>query len=254
MLEEKNNNLAKIYKNAVIGLNMSIELLKYIYDNISIKFDILKNEITFSDEFLNIEKDKLEKDKNLDKLEDILTNDDNKPMNWSYYEIIKSLIIVRMVTHFEVFLNDLTEEIIKSDYGENIIKEEIGKKKKKFQYNKVYKYNDINELKNEVVEDYLNNHFSNKNIKEKMEKIQENYLNISINNIDKIEELIQTRNIIVHNSGKIDEQYIDITGNNDYEVDDKRKINEDYIYDNYKYLREAIKLIFKNTKSRLDDS
>ena len=104
----------------------------------------------------------------------------------------------------------------------------------------------MEELKQEYIDEILEDNFNKKSLVNKIIFLKKKFIGEKLfENKNKTNEFIQTRHIIVHNQGIVDEDYKDNTKNREFKVGEKRELSKNYIEENYKLIRKMVTKIYE---------
>lgn len=152
-------------------------------------------------------------------------------------DIIQSMSIVYMIAHFEVFWSTVTELLL------SFFWESLKSKEKTISYQEALSFDSTKELREHIIEKEIRK-ASFGGINERI-KFLEDRLNLSFEykklkgvrknwNSVELESLIEvhsTRNVIIHNNGKIDKRYLQENRTSKFKIGDHRAISKKYVLD-----------------------
>jgi len=103
----------------------------------------------------------------------------------------------------------------------------------------------MEELVKSLIEDEIYG-FSRRSFKQQMQFLKDAFaidMGASGANMESIDELIETRNIIIHNKGFVDQRYLDRIKDSPFQVADLRPIDENYLESSIKGIEIIVKHI-----------
>lgn len=161
-----------------------------------------------------------------DKLQNILNNFLEKKLFNKQPDILGRMTLIYAISICDAFIADTIKEIlITNDIGIEILKTEH--KNSQIPYCRIFQDRDkfIEEETNQLVNKLDKGPFDDKY------KFIHDKLNITINNKDKLNEVYQTRHIIVHNKSLVDEDYINKVADTKFKIGEKRPVDLEYLYE-----------------------
>jgi hypothetical protein len=148
----------------------------------------------------------------------------NKGENIDFERLFFSQELVMMLAHLEAFLSDSLRVICR-------VKPEILKSSKKIDRSKIIDFGNWDEIMEFLIEDYVYD-FGWETFKNKIKFLNDNIglsIEISDTEISIFEDAENIRNIIVHNGGRISQEYINRTKKYDMNVGDLIPITSEFI-------------------------
>jgi len=159
-----------------------------------------------------------------------------------YSLMLNNMTIVYLVALLDAYLYDSIFNILTiTELGREVVKEKNGKKN--ISYNKVFKYNNLEEIHIEQAEKLLNN-LEQSSINKRWDLLSDDFnfdldKNISIGK-ENLNEVYQTRNLIVHNKSLVDEKYLKIVSDPQFRLGDERKVDSSYVNDSFDYAKKFV--------------
>lgn len=147
-----------------------------------------------------------------------------RPNNINFQRLFLSQELVMVIAHLEAFLSDSLRVICK-------VKPEILKNNKKIDRSTIISLGDWDNVMDHLIEDYIFE-FGWKTLNEKISFLNEKIgLNIEIpdSELSLLKEAENIRNIVVHNGGKISQEYINRTKKFDLKLGDDIPIKSEFI-------------------------
>lgn len=145
--------------------------------------------------------------------------------NISNYESdIYSISFINLIARTEAFLNDILETLF-------LWKKQSLISDKLFSYKEILESQNIDELVNKIRENSILE-FSHMGFRDKLKFLKKKFKLTfpSIEeNIIEITELFTTRNIILHNNGKVNKTYLNVNKTSKFKLGEKRKIDRKYL-------------------------
>lgn len=142
-----------------------------------------------------------------------MINLEMKPENINFQRLFFSQELVMVLAHLEAFLSDSLRVICR-------VKPEILKTNKKIDRSAIINLENWDNVMEFLIEDYIFD-FGWKSLDEKIKFLNEKIgLNIETPEISLLEEAENIRNIVVHNGGRISQEYINRTKRYDLKVGD----------------------------------
>ena len=154
------------------------------------------------------------------------------------FNLIPPSYLVSLVSLYDSFLSGLVRNIY------NICPEKLNENNSTFCYRDVCQYNSIQEIKQQIIDDIIDNLLRESHI----EQIKIIAKLLGVNTLTKFEdwsafvELTERRNLFVHTNGKISSQYIEICRKNSIDVS-KCKLGEQLIVDKA-YFTKAYEVLY----------
>lgn len=174
-------------------------------------------------------------------------------------DIIHSMSLIYMVAHFEVFWSTVTELLL------SFFWESMKSKEKTISYYDALSFNSTKELRKHIIskeiykvgfggirdrinflEDRLNLIFEY----EKLQGVRNNWNSIEI---DSLIEVHSTRNIIIHNSGKIDARYLHENKASKFKIGENRELSKKYILDSSGVLFRVCTSYYNVARKKVSD-
>jgi hypothetical protein len=159
----------------------------------------------------------------------------------NYPKFINEMLIVHLAAVFEAYLADFIKTVL--THNQTLLKSSRG-----VSYDETFCFGDIEALRKRLIEDEITR-LSYKSFRDQCKFISDTF-GISFTSyqdaLAKISEMIDTRHLLVHNRGIVNELYKRNVPNSHFEVGDQRVIDDEYVSDAFETVR-----IFE---TRLSDS
>lgn len=158
----------------------------------------------FKDEYPRISKEFGDKERDTEEIEgmNILSNlNDNLP---TYEKNIFTFCFINLIARMEAFLNDVLESVYQ-EIGKDLSEDQMKKSILKFSHSSFKEKIKFLKTKFNLIFPEIEGHFAN------------------------LIELFSTRNLILHNNGIVNETYLRINNESEFELGDKRVITEEYL-------------------------
>jgi hypothetical protein len=167
-------------------------------------------------------------------------------MKLGYENLLNGMIFIYSVAIFDALFSDIVKVIL-SNFSNTL------KSSKTLSVQQIFEFNSFDELKESIVDRELIE-FTFKSFKDQSKYLTDKF-NLILKPVlitDTI-EIIETRNIHVHNSGKVNSRYLTNTESSSFIVGQYRVIDENYLQTAFKTLKEVLhfsidKLILKFSK------
>ena len=141
-----------------------------------------------------------------------------------YYPFLLEQCIIIAKSYFDYYINDIIRYHL-SSFPNVLLKNDANdNEKKKVNLELIYKHNDIEDLRNNIIEDeiYRIGYKSLRNLIKYMKDVLGLKLVITEEDIEKMCEVIEIRNIIIHNGGVVNNNFILKTkGKSSYNLNEK---------------------------------
>ena len=160
-----------------------------------------------------------------------------------YPELVQKLAFINIVSHFEVFFQEITWLVLRINW-----KAFSNSDQKSLTYKKIFQFDSPKSLLDNIISKEVQD-LTYKKKRDHIEELENKY-NFSTlefvgyDNSEKekekrllqLEEIFETRNIILHNSNYINEKYLKIITNTDYKIGDQRKIDHEYFIESSTFM------------------
>ena len=161
----------------------------------------------------------------------------------AYPELVQKLAFINIVSHFEVFFQEITWLVLRINW-----KAFSTSDRKSLTYKNIFQFDSHKSLLDNIISKEVQD-FTYKKIRIHIEELKEKYNYsahefIGYDNSEKekekrllqLEEIFETRNIILHNRGYVNEKYLKVITNTDYKIGDQRKIDHEYFTESSTFL------------------
>lgn len=149
-------------------------------------------------------------------------------------QVLLEMVLARMIDHYAMYLTDVISEVLS-------MRPEILSSREQIDVETVMEYDDIDSLKSSIIgrkiEDLSYAGFA------ELAKWCQDRLGLDLvddGHGDRIVELIETRNIIVHNRCRVGQRYIQRVGSTAFVVGDLRPVEVDYLDEIDELLHSAV--------------
>lgn len=159
-----------------------------------------------------------------------------------YKKILFRMSFIYLISIFDSAIIDLVRELYKKDYRVLI------KSNKNLNYEQILNFENINDLKEYILEKELLE-FSYKSIKDQIKYISQEFkleIILTTEQLSNLIEIRETRNILVHNNGKVNEVYLRNTKNNNLKIGDERLVDSYYLNESKHLLRDFLNSILQS--------
>ncbi|MEQ8413160.1 MAG: hypothetical protein RIB71_01805 [Imperialibacter sp.] len=174
-------------------------------------------------------------------------------------DIIQSMSLVYMVAHFEVYLSTVTELLL------SFFWESMKSKEKTISYQEALSFSSTKELREHIIakeiykvafggikdrinflETKLNLTFEYKRLK----GVRNNWNSVEL---ESLTEVHSTRNIIIHNNGKIDKRYLFENKTSKFKIGEHREISKEYVLDSSGVLFRVCNSLYHVARKKVTD-
>ena len=185
---------------------------------------------------------------NLKHLEDYLEEVDKYP------KVFFPMILIYIVSSFEVYLKEVTKLLLKYD------KRVIADSEKSITYKTLMQYTNYDDLLDFIAVKYVHD-MGYKSIEDQIMFLNRKiHINLSFKrakglvanrryvDLNSIVEIFATRNIVLHNGGEVNDIYIDRIESTTFKKGEERVISSDYLLSSFGSLRHAAEAILRQSK------